>query len=44
MRYGTMRENTLALEVVLADGERICCIGFRPEIFNGYDLMHSSWL
>lgn len=40
VRYGTMRENTLALEAVLATGEKISCGSAAAKAANGYDLLH----
>jgi len=40
VRYGTMRENTLALQAVLANGEAIKCGAATVKAANGYDLMH----
>ncbi|TDF63189.1 FAD-binding oxidoreductase [Cupriavidus sp. L7L] len=40
VRYGTMRENTLALDVVLADGTLLACGARTAKAANGYDLMH----
>jgi D-lactate dehydrogenase (cytochrome) len=40
VRYGTMRENTLGLQAVLADGELIKCGSATAKASNGYDLLH----
>src|SRR5690606_17553437 len=40
VRYGAMRENTLALEAVLANGEKISCGCATAKAANGYDLLH----
>lgn len=40
VRYGTMRDNTLALTVVLADGSMMSCGSKAAKTASGYDLLH----
>jgi D-lactate dehydrogenase (cytochrome) len=40
VRYGTMRENTLALQAVLSNGDLLSCGSQTVKASNGYDLLH----